>query len=143
MPYVIYLPKPILSTSKVLVYYSDTWILIFNIHYCNIKLNFNQIKFFINIHFICLKMNYMTYCIILYVRSQVKITKKHAFLRKFYIFWENSTFFERILHFLRKFLLTCGCINILSKDKSLFGDCSDQYMLNAKRAFDVDPPGNS
>ena len=43
-------------------------------------------------------MNYMTYYIILYVISQVKITKKHTFLRKFYIFCENPTFFVKILH---------------------------------------------
>ena len=62
-------------------------------------------------------MNYMTYCIILYVRSQVKITKKHTFLRKFCIFCENSAFFEKILHFLRKFLLTCGCAQLFGASK--------------------------
>ena len=48
-------------------------------------------------------MNYMTYCIIIYVISQVKITKKHTFfakilhfLRKFSIFCENSPFFAKI-----------------------------------------------
>ena len=68
-----------------------------------LNLILRKLSFYIFIHTICPTMNYMTYCITLYVISQVKITKNAYFLRKFSIFCKKHTFFAKILHFLRKF----------------------------------------